>query len=81
MRCTEKEAKFLFCPLLTTADGKMRFCQAAQCMMWRWTEPLPEAEPAGFCGVAGAPVAAARMAKAVPFGGPAPKTEPEDPFA
>ena len=81
MRCTENEAKFLFCPLLTTADGKMRFCQAAQCMMWRWADPQTGQEATGFCGLAGAPVAAARLAKAPPFGGQAPKKDPEDPFA
>lgn len=80
MRITEKEAKFLFCPLLTTGDGKMRFCQAAQCMMWRWGE-AGEGEPAGFCGLAGAPLAAARRAMAPPFGGRPPKKDADDPFA
>lgn len=81
MRCTEKEAKFLFCPLLTTADGKMRFCQAGQCMMWRWAAPPTGEEATGFCGLAGAPLAAARIAKSAPFGGPALKQDADDPFA
>ena len=80
MRITEKEAKFLFCPLLTTGDGKMRFCQAAQCMMWRWADG-GEGDATGFCGLAGAPLAAARRAKAPPFGGVTPKNDPDDPFA
>jgi len=81
VRITEKEAKFLFCPLLTTGDGKMRFCQASQCMMWRWAGAGEHDATAGFCGLAGAPVAAARCAKAAPFGNAPSKKDVDDPFA
>ena len=79
MTVTEKDARFRICPLLATPDGKMRFCQGAQCMMWRAADPQ-EAEPAGYCGLAGAPVAAAKKAQAVGFLSAQPKQEPENPF-
>lgn len=51
------DAQFLFCPLLMTHDDKMKMCQVAQCMMWRWVDR--EAET-GYCGLAGTPAGAAR---------------------
>ena len=59
MTLTEKDAKFRFCPLLTTPDGKLRFCQGSQCMMWRWLGDGPQEKTEGakgFCGLAVAPV-------------------------
>ena len=53
MYMTEKEAKFKYCPLLTTHDDKLKFCQGAMCMMWRSAGP-----DAGYCGLAGQPQAA-----------------------
>jgi hypothetical protein len=50
----ENEAKFRYCPLLKTHDDKMKFCQGAQCMMWRW---LDDSKASGFCGLAGKPLA------------------------
>ena len=76
----EKDARFRVCPLLATPDGKMRFCQGAQCMMWRFTDTPEDADPAGFCGLACAPVATARKAQALGFLSAAPKTEPDNPF-
>lgn len=49
----EGEAKFKYCPHLTTQDGKLRFCQCAMCMMWRWENP--EKPERGYCGLAGRP--------------------------
>jgi hypothetical protein len=49
------DARFLFCPLLMTHDDKMKMCQVAQCMMWRWVDREAEA---GYCGLAGTPVQA-----------------------
>ena len=56
MVTTEKDAKFRFCPLLTTSDGKLRFCQGSQCMMWRWSGDAVGDTANGFCGLACAPV-------------------------
>ncbi|EGJ49759.1 hypothetical protein V6C53_06200 [Desulfocurvibacter africanus] len=54
MLLKESEAKFKYCPLLKTHDDKLKFCQAAMCMMWR---PAGEGqEGLGYCGLAGAPV-------------------------
>lgn len=79
MTTTEKQAKFLFCPLLTQGDGKLRFCQASQCMMWRWTgEETGESAP-GFCGLACAPAVMAK-AGSRPFLSAAPRKDPESPF-
>lgn len=52
---SENEAKFKFCPLLKTHDDKMKCCQGASCMMWRWS---PGKEK-GYCGLAGKPASAA----------------------
>lgn len=50
------EAKFSYCPLLKTHDDKLKFCQAAMCMMWRWADPDRKGDEAqGFCGLAGKP--------------------------
>ncbi len=54
MQCSESDAKFKFCPLLKTADDKMKKCQGTMCMMWRWADADKEA---GYCGLAGTPVA------------------------
>lgn len=80
MTTTEKDAKFRFCPLLVTGDGKMRFCQASQCMMWRWAGEAEGEDAMGFCGLANAPVAASRPARSGGFLGAPPKKEPENPF-
>lgn len=56
MPTSESDAKFKFCPLLKTADDKMKMCQGAMCMMWRWTD---DARETGFCGLAGAPLGSA----------------------
>lgn len=54
---TPGEAKFKYCPLLKTSDDKMKFCQADNCMMWRWANaPKTGDEEPGFCGLAGSPV-------------------------
>ena len=53
MLVSEKEAKFKYCPLLKTHDDKLKFCQGAMCMMWRAVDA-----DAGYCGLAGNPVAA-----------------------
>lgn len=50
MYVTEKEAKFKYCPLLTTHDDKLKFCQGAMCMMWRAV-----GADTGYCGLAGRP--------------------------
>lgn len=81
MQVMEKDAKFRFCPLLTTADGKMRFCQGSQCMMWRWQDAEEGPEASGFCGLASAPLAASRVAKSAGFLSAQPKQEPDNPFA
>lgn len=54
MQTSESEAKFKFCPLLKTADDKMKMCQGAMCMMWRWADDSKEE---GYCGLAGTPQA------------------------
>lgn len=54
MQTSESEAKFKFCPLLKTADDKMKMCQGTMCMMWRWAD---DAREEGYCGLAGKPVA------------------------
>lgn len=46
----ESEAKFKYCPLLTTHDDKLKFCQGSMCMMWRTHGP-----DTGYCGLAGRP--------------------------
>ncbi len=51
MLLAESEAKFKYCPLLTTKDDKMRFCQGSMCMMWR-REPEAQGEAKGWCGLA-----------------------------
>ena len=53
MPVTESDAKFMFCPLLKTHDDKMKMCQVAMCMMWRWTD---ESKEKGYCGLAGTPL-------------------------
>jgi hypothetical protein len=57
MYVPEKEAKYKYCPLLTTRDDKMRFCQATMCMMWRFkdADKRDDSDP-GYCGLAGKPV-------------------------
>lgn len=80
MMTTEKDAKFRFCPLLTTPEGKLRFCQGGQCMMWRWEGEEDGPEAAGFCGLASAPVSAAKNARSVGFLNAQPKKEPSNPF-
>jgi hypothetical protein len=79
MSATEKEAKFLFCPLLTGPDGKLRFCQAAQCMMWRWRGDESGEQARGFCGLAGAPLALAK-GKAPGFLSAGDKKSTQSPF-
>ena len=79
MNTTEKDAKFLFCPLLTGADGKLRFCQAAQCMMWRWRDEETGEAAQGFCGLAGAPLALAK-AKSPGFLSAQEKKSQQSPF-
>ena len=54
MMLDENDAKFKFCPLLKTNDDKMKMCQVAMCMMWRWADDKKEK---GYCGLAGSPVA------------------------
>ncbi len=80
MPCTEKDAKFRFCPLLTTPEGKMRFCVAGQCMMWRWSGEEEGQEAEGFCGLASAPVAVSKSARSGGFLSAQAKKEPENPF-
>jgi len=80
MSTTEKDAKFRFCPLLTTPEGKMRFCVASQCMMWRWDGQGEGPDALGFCGLASAPVAMSRMAGTGGFLSGQVKREPENPF-
>ena len=59
MLVNENDAKFKFCPLLKTHDDKMKFCQGAMCMMWRYRDPAQTGESGkGFCGLAGTPVGA-----------------------
>ena len=74
MTLTEKDAKFRFCPLLTTPDGKLRFCQGSQCMMWRWLEESTEQDK-GFCGLTGAPVPGARAGQGGAVSAPSGKNE------
>lgn len=52
MLVSDSDAKFMFCPLLKTSDDKMKMCQVAQCMMWRWADKSKEK---GYCGLAGKP--------------------------
>lgn len=81
MTTSEKDAKFRFCPLLTTPEGKMRFCQGSQCMMWRWSGDEEGAEALGFCGLASVPAVAARRSAPGGFLRADPKKEPDNPFA
>lgn len=53
---TPDEARFVYCPLLTTRDDKLKFCQAAMCMMWRTTGDSAGPDAPGFCGLAGSPL-------------------------
>jgi hypothetical protein len=71
MLVTEKQAAATGCPLLTLAFGYQgRFteadhvrCRGSRCMLWRWQaerspaehRPADDAEPKGFCGLAGNP--------------------------
>ena len=56
VKTTEKEAKFKYCPLLVTPDGKFKFCQGSACMMWRFSSPdATNDTDLGYCGVAGLP--------------------------
>lgn len=80
MFTTEKDAKFRFCPLLITGDGKMRFCQGGQCMMWRWTGEEQGEQATGFCGLAGAPLGACRASRTGGFLAAQSQKAPEDPF-
>lgn len=59
MMLPQDEARFKFCPMLATGDGKMRTCQGGQCMMWRYkhTDKREEGDP-GYCGLAGKPAGA-----------------------
>lgn len=77
---TEKDAKYRFCPLITTPEGKLRFCQGGQCMMWRWQGEDEGEDQPGFCGLASAPVAASRAGRSMGFLNAGPKKEPENPF-
>lgn len=59
MLLPEKEAKFKYCPFLTTGDDKFRFCQGSMCMLWRFKNPEQRAEEdKGYCGLAGKPMGA-----------------------
>lgn len=59
MLLPQKEAKFKYCPYLTTKDDKLRFCQTTECMMWRFKHPEKRTEDdKGYCGVAGKPAGA-----------------------
>ncbi len=49
MQLPENEAKFKFCPLLKTADDKVKMCLVSQCMMWRWAD---DSKTKGYCGLA-----------------------------
>lgn len=50
------DAKFKYCPLLTTHDDKLKFCQGTMCMMWRYADPSKKGEDnPGYCGLAGTP--------------------------
>ncbi len=53
MSLAESDAKFKSCPLLKTADDKLRFCLASACMMWRRASAGSDE---GWCGLAGKPV-------------------------
>lgn len=79
MYIAQKDARFRICPLLATPDGKMRFCQGSQCMMWRWQGEQSEEDSPGFCGLAQVPVGQARQARAG-FLSVEPKAEPKSPF-
>ena len=48
MLVSASDAKFKYCPLLTTSDDKLKFCQVEMCMMWR-----DAGEGKGYCGLAG----------------------------
>jgi hypothetical protein len=48
----ESDAKFKNCPLLTTPEGKLKFCLCSGCMMWRWEA---DGKEKGYCGLAGKP--------------------------
>lgn len=55
MLVAESEAKFKYCPFLTTHDDKLRFCQGTMCMMWRFDRSNGE-QSKGFCGLAEHPL-------------------------
>lgn len=55
MLVAESEAKFKYCPLLTTHDDKLKFCQGSMCMMWRVDRSREESDK-GYCGLAGHPL-------------------------
>lgn len=60
MTHTPKEAKYKYCPFLTTSQDKLKFCQTDGCMMWRWASRHEQGESApGYCGLAGTPAEAA----------------------
>ncbi|MCL2123999.1 MAG: hypothetical protein FWH34_07885 [Desulfovibrionaceae bacterium] len=62
MLVTENAARFLFCPLLKTHDDKMKCCQVAKCMLWRYADsPIADGTDGaenrhGYCGLAGRPL-------------------------
>lgn len=60
---SEDEAKFKYCPHLTTHDDKLRFCQCSMCMMWRWENP-EQPGGRGYCGLADDPRPTFRAAPA-----------------
>ncbi len=59
MQLPQNEAKFKNCPFLTSPDGKFRFCQGSQCMMWCFQHPGEHGDTdLGYCGLAGKPAGA-----------------------
>ncbi|AGW13678.1 hypothetical protein [Megalodesulfovibrio gigas] len=59
MLLPEKDARFKYCPLLTTSDNKLKFCLGSQCMMFCWKHPEHRQEDdLGYCGMAEKPMGA-----------------------
>lgn len=55
----QSEARFKYCPNLTTSDDKFRMCQGNMCMMWRYkSEESKGEDDEGYCGLAGKPAGA-----------------------
>lgn len=63
MIATDKQARQLVCPLISSGQGKRIRCVGTECAWWRWHSPpgvnaeeysVHTSEPVGGCGALGA---------------------------